>query len=388
MNKTSKSSILAIVAISIWIGTFLSPILTCGDQRSGSLYLTADPSGKTSPAIAQAITLENAFQEVFDRVSPSVVSIATERTVDISNRQIPMDPFFEHFFGRRPNGPGGQQMKQKQTGLGSGLILNEEGYIMTNHHVVKDMDKLTVKLKNQKTFEAQLIGSDELMDIALLKIKAGKSEITPIVLGNSEKVRVGNWAIAIGAPLGFEQSFTVGVVSAIQRGGIDASGLSYIQTDAAINQGNSGGPLLNINGEVVGINRMIASQSGGSVGIGFAIPINEAKRVAEELRQNGKVIRPWLGVGLDNVTEEDKAQLGLSSLNGAIVRQIIKGSPADQAGLQLNDVITKYEGNDIKSPEELINYVRASKIGKRIEIRFTRKKNEIIASIIPRERPN
>jgi serine protease Do len=189
---------------------------------------------------------------------------------------------------------GGRQAPQKQTGLGSGVILNDEGYIMTNHHVVKDMDKLTVKLKNQKTFEAKLIGSDEMMDIALLKIQAPKDSITPITLGNSEKVRVGNWAIAIGAPLGFEQSFTVGVVSAIQRAGLDSSGLSYIQTDAAINQGNSGGPLLNIHGEVIGVNRMIASQSGGSVGIGFAIPINEAKRIADELKSNGKSLDPGL----------------------------------------------------------------------------------------------
>jgi serine protease Do len=390
MKHKNKTSILAVAAISLWIGTFLSPILTCGDRKSGNLYLNADPNNKVSPAQQQAITLENAFQEVFDKVSPSVVSIATERTVNIQRHPFMNDPFFEHFFRGRPGQGGGQgsPMKQKQTGLGSGIILNDEGYIMTNHHVIKDMDKLTVKLKNQKTFEAELIGSDELMDIALLKIKAPKNAINPIALGNSDKVKVGNWAIAIGAPLGFEQSFTVGVVSAIQRGGIDNSGLSYIQTDAAINQGNSGGPLLNINGEVVGINRMIASQSGGSVGIGFAIPINEAKKVAEELKEHGKIIRPWIGVALDNISEEAKTELGLKNTDGAIVQQIIQGSPADKAGLRLMDVIVAIGNKSVKNPQDLIEFIRNSEIGKRVEIKIIRNKNEIKTSIIPRERPN
>jgi serine protease Do len=387
MNKFSKTNLFAVVAISLWIGTFLSPILTCGDTGKSSLYLNADPNTKDSPAQAQAIALENAFQEVFDRVSPSVVSIATERTVNINQNPMMNDPFFEHFFGRSPRG-GGRQAPQKQTGLGSGVILNDEGYIMTNHHVVKDMDKLTVKLKNQKTFEAKLIGSDEMMDIALLKIQAPKDSITPITLGNSEKVRVGNWAIAIGAPLGFEQSFTVGVVSAIQRAGLDSSGLSYIQTDAAINQGNSGGPLLNIHGEVIGVNRMIASQSGGSVGIGFAIPINEAKRIADELKSNGKVTRPWIGVEILSINDQIQEELQLKSNQGAFVNQIQKGSPADEAGLQLMDVITYFDGKPVKDSNDLVNHVRSGKIGKRIELKLIRKKNEIITSIVLRARPN
>jgi serine protease Do len=386
MNKFSKTNLFAVIAISLWIGTFLSPILTCGDTGKSSLYLNADPNTKDSPAQAQAIALENAFQEVFDRVSPSVVSIATERTVNINQNPMMNDPFFEHFFGRSPRS--GRQAPQKQTGLGSGVILNDEGYIMTNHHVVKDMDKLTVKLKNQKTFEAKLIGSDEMMDIALLKIQAPKDSITPITLGNSEKVRVGNWAIAIGAPLGFEQSFTVGVVSAIQRAGLDSSGLSYIQTDAAINQGNSGGPLLNIHGEVIGVNRMIASQSGGSVGIGFAIPINEAKRIADELKSNGKVTRPWIGVEILSINDQIQEELQLKSNQGAFINQIQKGSPADEAGLQLMDVITYFDGKPVKDSNDLVNHVRSGKIGKRIELKLIRKKNEIITSIVLRARPN
>lgn len=386
MNIYKNLNILAVAAISLWVGTFLSPMVSCGGSRSGNLFLNADPNLKLSPAQQQAVVMETAFQEVFEKVSPSVVSIATERIVNIQRHPFMGDPFFEHFFGRRPGF--GAPLRQKQTGLGSGIILNADGYILTNHHVIKDMDKLTVKLKNQKTFEATLVGSDEVMDIALLKINAPKSAIQPAILGDSDKVRVGNWAIAIGAPLGFEQSFTVGVVSAVQRGGIDNTGLSYIQTDAAINQGNSGGPLLNINGEVIGINRMIASQSGGSVGIGFAIPINEAKKVAEELKDHGKVVRPWIGVGLDNISEEDMQELGLKSTDGALIRQIIQGSPADKAGLRVMDVIISIGGKDVKNPQDLIDFIRKSQIGKRLELRIIRDKSEIKTSIVPRERPN
>ncbi|EMJ89337.1 serine protease MucD family protein [Leptospira meyeri serovar Semaranga str. Veldrot Semarang 173] len=383
-----KSNPLRYVAIAfsiLLLGTFLSPILTCGNSSENPLQLKADGGEKLSPAQTQAVALEDAFQEVFDRVSPSVVSIATERTVNVRIHPF-SDPYFDQFFGR--SGGSGQVMKQKQYGLGSGIVLNEDGYIMTNHHVIQNMDKFTVKLKNKKEFEAKLIGADETADIALLKIDAPKGTLTPSLIGDSHKVRVGNWAIAIGAPLGFEQSFTVGVVSAIQRGGIDASGLSYIQTDAAINQGNSGGPLLNIRGEVIGINRLIVSQSGGSEGIGFAIPINEARRVAEEIKTNGKVTRPWIGVGLDPVNEKYIEQLKLKDNKGAVVRQIMKGSPADKAGLKLFDVIVEIGGKQIQSPEELVSFVRSSKTGKPIEIKIIRNKNEILTSITPEQKPN
>jgi serine protease Do len=371
--------------IGLVVGLSLSPFLTCGTSQNGSLFLNADSNQPKSPAQISAISLETAFQEVFDKVSPSVVSIATEKTVNVNVHPFG-DPFFEQFFGRRSNP--GKVMKQKQTGLGSGIILNDDGYIMTNHHVVKDMDKLTVKLKNQKTYDAEVIGSDELIDIALLKIKAPKGSLQPVTLGDSEKVRVGNWAIAIGAPLGFEQSFTVGVVSAIQRGGLDSSGTSYIQTDTAINQGNSGGPLLNIMGEVIGINRMIVTPSGGSIGIGLSIPINEARKIAEELKEKGRISRPWLGIGLDPISEEDMEEFGLKTNKGAIIHQIMKGSPAERAGLQLYDIIIEIDGKQVSAPEDVINYVRSSKIGKKIDLKLNRKKSEMSVSITPREKPN
>jgi Do/DeqQ family serine protease len=380
-KKTNPLRYIAVAFSFLLLGTFLSPILTCGNSSENPLQLKADGGEKLSPAQTQAVALEDAFQEVFDKVSPSVVSIATEGTVNV-----PLHPF-EYFFGNPQNQRKGSR-QQKLSGLGSGIVLNDDGYIMTNHHVIQNMDKFTVKLKNKSEYEAKLIGSDPTADIALLKISAPKGTLTPSLIGDSSKVRVGNWAIAIGAPLGLEQSFTVGVVSAIQRGGLDRSGLAYIQTDAAINQGNSGGPLLNIRGEVIGINRMIVSQSGGSDGIGFAIPINEARRVVEELKLNGVVARAWIGAGVDYITERDIAQFGLKNNQGAIVHQIYKGSPANKAGLQLMDVIIEFDGKPVRTPDELVGMIVNSKIGKRVELKIIRNKNEILTSITPEKKPN
>lgn len=376
------------MAVCILIGTVLSPIVFFGKKESGPIYLEAQSGTpvKDSPAKAQAVALENAFQDVFDTVSQSVVSISTEKTVKIKNHPLAADPFFEHFFGGNGQRPG-QELKQKQRGLGSGIILNEEGYILTNEHVAGDMDKLTVKLKNKKTYEAKLIGSDKTIDLALLKIKAAPGELKPVVLGDSSKVKVGNWAIAIGAPHGLEHSFTVGVVSAIARSGIDASGLGYIQTDAAINHGNSGGPLLNIHGEVIGINRMIVSPSGGSIGIGLTIPINDAKRVFEELKTSGKVKHAWLGVGLETVNEEDVKELKLPEPKGAVVREVKKGSPADQAGIKILDVIVRVGEKDVETREDAIEAVLGTRVGRKVDVKLIRKGSPMKVTVTTAERP-
>ncbi|TGM61561.1 S1C family serine protease [Leptospira adleri] len=386
MKNLEKLKYVAIVSISLLLGAFLSPVMFCGSSQNSPLFLSAKGDREPTPAARQAITIQQAFEEVYQNASPSVVSIATERTQNVPVHPFG-DPFFDQFFGRG-QGNGGRVMKQKQTGLGSGIILNTQGYILTNEHVVRSMDKLTVRLKTGKTYNAELVGSDATIDLALLKIKPD-SEITPIELGDSSAVKVGDWAIAIGAPLGYEQSLTAGIVSAVGRAGIDNSGVHYLQTDAAINQGNSGGPLLDINGRVIGINRMIASQSGGSVGIGFAIPINEAKAIMEELKTTGKVKRPaqaWLGVGVDYLHEEDAKQLKISG--GAVVVQIMNDSPADRAGIQLMDIITEINGTKINSPEEVVNTVKKSKVGDRINVTIIRQGNVSRLSIQLKERPN
>ena len=371
MQRLSKVSL---VLISLFVGTFLSPLFYCGG-KDHPLFLGARDRD-LSPARKNAVSLQNAFEEVFEEVAPSVVSIATERTVDVR-----MDPFFEYFYGRS-----GRHMKQKQNGLGSGVILNKEGFILTNDHVVKGWDKFVVRLRNKKEFEAKLIGSSAHLDLALLKIAASE-DLQPAILGDSSEVKVGNWAIAIGAPLGFEHSFTVGVVSAVARA-VDASGLSYLQTDAAINQGNSGGPLLNIYGEVIGINRMIVSQGGGSDGIGFSIPINEAKRILPDLKE-GKQPKgpPWLGIGIVPVTEEFRKELGLKKAEGVIISEIHEKSPALKASLQVMDVIVELDGQEIKDPKQLVEIVRKAKAGQRIKIRLIRGGRAIVTTIVPEERP-
>ncbi|EMJ51434.1 S1C family serine protease [Leptospira santarosai] len=388
MKNMEKLKYVAIVSISLLLGAFLSPVMFCGTGRNSPLFLNAKGDKEPSPATRQAITIQQAFEEVYQTASPSVVSIATEKIQNVPVHSGPFgDPFFDQFFGRGQGGSG-RVMKQKQTGLGSGIILNTQGYILTNEHVVRSMDKLTVRLKTGKTFNAELVGSDPVIDLALLKIKPD-GEIIPIELGDSSAVKVGDWAIAIGAPLGYEQSLTAGVVSAVGRTGIDNSGVRYLQTDASINQGNSGGPLLDINGRVIGINRMIASQSGGSVGIGFAIPINEAKAIMEELKTTGKVKRPaqaWLGVGVDYLHEEDAKKLNVSG--GAVVVQIMNDSPADRAGIQLMDVITEISGTKINSPEEVVSTVKKSKVGDRITVTVIRQGNVSRISIQLKERPN
>ncbi|HMV41275.1 MAG TPA: trypsin-like peptidase domain-containing protein [Leptospiraceae bacterium] len=381
MNKKNRKFIIPISIL--FIGTLLSPLFYCLDANKSSLALNAKTEVNPSPALSQAIGMQSAFNEVFEHTADSVVSIATEKTVNIQMNPF-MDPFSGEPFFFGPRGKGKTQ-KQKQNGLGSGIILNKEGYVLTNEHVIHETDKLHVKLRNKKSYEAEIIGSDPVSDIALLRIKGAK-DLSPIDLGDSSKVKVGDWAIAIGAPLGYEHSFTVGVVSGIARGGIDSSGVSYIQTDAAINQGNSGGPLLDIYGRVIGINRMIVSPSGGSIGIGFAIPINEAKRIVEELKTNGKIKRPWVGIALDAIDDETKDELKLSSTEGALIKQIYGDSPAAEAGLELQDVITKINDEKMKSPEDVVNFVRKSKIGDKLSFTILRKGKEVKIMVKIKER--
>ncbi len=385
----NKISLSILIGACVLVGVFLSPILFDGSKNSeGSLVAqSANPPVKDSPAKNQAVALENAFQDVFDTVSPSVVSIITEKTTKVKNGPL-MHPFMEEF-GFPPQRGHGQGMPQRGNplGLGSGIILNSDGYILTNEHVVDGWDKLTVKLKNKKTYEAKVIGFDKTMDLALIKIQPN-SDLKPVTLGDSNKVRVGNWSIAIGAPHGFEHSFTVGVVSAIARGGIDKSGLSYIQTDAAINHGNSGGPLLNIHGEIIGINRMIVSPSGGSIGIGFAIPINEAKRIIDEMKTTGKVKHQWIGIRFEPLHEELAKTINTTEKKGVVVMEVINDSPAAIAGLKVQDLIIKLGDKTIESGEDLIDTVLNSKVGKKMEIKIIRKGSPMTLQISTAERPS
>lgn len=367
MKKTDRFKNFLVIGISVMAGVILSPILYCGTGNDSALFLNAKSDREPSASAKAAVSIQKAFEEVYENVSPSVVLIATEGTVNVPQYN---DPFQEFFYG--PQGRVRNQ-KRKVSGLGSGFILNKEGYILTNDHVVRNFDKFKVVFKNVKEpVSAKLIGTDPMIDVALLKVEANQ-DFQPIEIGDSSAVKVGDWAIAIGAPFGLEQSMTVGVISKVGRGGIDNSGVHYIQTDAAINQGNSGGPLLDINGRVVGINRMIVSPSGGSIGLGFAIPINEAKAIVEELKSGGKVKRARLGVALDDLTEETAKELKLSGPEGAFVRQVQNGSAAAEAGIDVEDVILEIDGAKIKNANDVVSKIRASKVGQRVSIVVFRK---------------
>ncbi|MBP6993526.1 MAG: trypsin-like peptidase domain-containing protein [Spirochaetes bacterium] len=313
-----------------------------------------------------------------------VVYISTEQTVRMQRNPFMDDPLFREFFGApRQNMP----QTRKRTGLGTGFILSEDGYICTNHHVVAGMDKVKVNI-DSIVYDASVIGSDERTDIALLKINP-KEKLEPVFLGDSNTVMVGDWAIAIGNPFGLVRTFTVGVVSAVGRRDLDLMGDSqaHIQTDASINPGNSGGPLMNIYGEVIGINRMIYSQTGGNIGIGFAIPINTAKIILQELKTNKKVKRGYLGVQIVPLTEEYAKELGLKDAQGALVGQVVEGGPGVKGGIQVGDIILSAGGKQVKDYGDLVDVVEKTPIGKSLKIEVWRNKGRVTLFITVGERP-
>jgi serine protease Do len=267
------------------------------------------------------------------------------------------DDFFDRFFGEMPR-------EYKQRSLGSGFIIDEDGYILTNNHVVEGADEIKVRLSDKHEFDAKIVGRDLKTDIALIKIKSGQG--LPIArLGDSDKLEVGEWVMAIGNPFGLEQTVTVGIVSA--KGRVIGSGPydDFIQTDASINPGNSGGPLISVKGEVVGINTAIVA---GGQGIGFAIPINMAKGVITQLKEKGKVTRGWLGVAVQTVTQELAKSFGLKEGKGALVAEVTKGSPAEEAGIEQGDVIIEFDGKEISEMNTLPRIVAETPVGKKVKV--------------------
>ena len=306
------------------------------------------------------------FQQIFADVAeiaiPAVVSIISERNVNLPDGANQYDDLlengpFQYFFGLPPSRNRGPR-QQKETGLGSGVIISPKGFILTNNHVIEGADAIKVKLFDETEYTAEIVGSDKPTDMAVIRIKEVSGKLPTIPLGNSDKLRIGEWVIAVGNPYGLSHTVTTGIISAKGRKNTGINSYeNFLQTDAAINPGNSGGALLNLTGELIGINTAIFSRSGGYQGIGFAIPINMAKKITQDLIRDGEVTRGWLGVSIQPIEPELAQALKLKDRKGALVGGVVPGSPADKAGIKRGDVILKVADLDIKDANDLLNRI-------------------------------
>ena len=341
------------------------------------------------PAPALGQVNRTSYADIVRLVAPAVVTIRTEGNAQIAPAAFPEDEFFRRFFGDQYDQ--GQPRTFRQRALGSGVIVSTDGYILTNHHVIAGADDIRVDLADGRTLEATVVGTDAPSDLALLKI--GATDLHPLQLGDSNAVQVGDVVLALGNPLGVGQTVTMGIISAKGRATTvgDEAYEDFLQTDAPINQGNSGGALVNTGGQLVGINSQILSPSGGNIGIGFAIPANMAKHVMESLRKDGRVRRAALGVSVQPLTSELSANLGVKDTEGAVVATVTPGSPADRAGVKPNDVITAFNGDPVHDMNALRNRVAESAPGSRATMTVRRGGSEQRLSVelaeVPQVRP-
>jgi serine protease Do len=322
------------------------------------------------------------FTQIVKSNSNVVVNISTQKTAEVGMPSVPFngvpgmpdnDPFKDFFKRFFPNQEG-QPHKQVLRSLGSGFIISSDGYILTNAHVVKDADEIVVRLSDQREKSAKLIGSDEQSDVALIKIDANGLPVAN--LGDSSRLEVGQWVLAIGSPFGFDHTATQGIISALQRNLPNESYVPFIQTDVAVNPGNSGGPLFDASGKVIGINSQIYSNNGGYIGLSFAIPIELATNVAEQLKTKGVVTRGWLGVLIQPVNQDLADAFKLGHPQGALVAEVTPGSPADKAGIRSGDIITQFNGAAVGSSEQLPPLVASTAVGKSVPIKVIRKGNQ------------
>lgn len=327
---------------------------------------------------SEIIGFPQSFTDLAERVTPAVVNISTITTV-----RIPGSPF-RHFFGPKEESPFGDFFERffgdipdreiKQQSLGTGFIVDKEGYIITNNHVVERADEIKVKLSGSKEYKAKVVGRDPKTDLALIKISSLFKDLPTLALGDSEKVKVGEWVLAIGNPFGLEHTVTQGIISATGRvigaGPYD----NFLQTDAPINPGNSGGPLVNLKGEVIGINTAIIASGQG---IGFAIPSNMAKSIISQLKEKGKVARGWIGVSIQNVTPELAQAFGLKEAKGALVGDLAQGGPAEIAGIKRGDVIILFDGKEIKNADDLSRVVAEKPLKREVEVKVIREGKEV-----------
>jgi serine protease Do len=358
------------------LGVFVGAASRHGSSPGGSFVRAAQ---------AQMLAAKPfSFAGVARRATPSVVNVFTTQHVTVApfgapfGQGDPFDQFFRQFFPELPR-------EREQKSLGSGVIIDRQGFILTNHHVVANADEIQVKLSDTRSFPAELVGSDARTDLALIRVR-GK-DLPEAELGNSDALGVGDWVLAIGNPFGLEETVTAGIVSAKERvigaGPFD----NFIQTDASINPGNSGGPLVDADGKVVGVNSAIYSRSGGSIGIGFAIPINLAMQVVEQLRAHRRVVRGWLGVAMQDVTPELSRAFGLPNNEGALVSDIYRGGPAHRAGIRRGDVIVAFNGRPVKNSRELARWAAEVPVGESVKIDVAREGSRRSFVVVVEEAP-
>lgn len=343
-----------------------------GALISGTLNLIPKSGADENPSadLDALRRIGHGFSSVVKEVSPSVVNVRVSKKVKSPGgvgRGMPFDFFGGSPFGQFFESPPGGGEDFLEQGTGSGVIVSADGYILTNNHVVAGADEITVKTTDGKEFKARVVGTDPHTDLAVIKVDA--AGLTAAKLGDSDQVEVGEWVLAIGSPFDLSNTVTSGIISARGRANVGLADYEdFIQTDAAINPGNSGGPLVNLDGEVIGINSAIATRTGGYMGIGFAIPINMAKNVMDQLIKTGKVTRGWLGVYIQPITPELQKQFGLKSTEGALLSDITAGGPSEKAGLKRGDVIVRFKGQPVKDTNQLRNAVAATKVGADAEV--------------------
>jgi len=386
-NKSRKNffTILLVFLMGVFVVSMV------GAVRFSSVFQEPCVRKAFATPVKEDIRPPGSFADLAEKLKPAVVNISTTKAIKRGgvrrfrspfgddfpfNRFFGGDEFFKRFFGDIPEGV------FKQKSLGSGFIISKDGYIFTNNHVVEKADKIKVKLSDGKEYDAKVMGKDAKTDIALIKIKP-KGSLPVVEFGDSDKLRVGDWVVAIGNPFGLEQTVTAGIVSA--KGRVIGSGPydNFIQTDASINPGNSGGPLFDLKGKVMGINTAIIARGQG---IGFAIPINMAKGILSDLKTKGKVIRGWLGVSVQDITENIAKKLKLKDTKGALVNDVFEGDPADKAGVKTGDIILEVNGRKIKDTHELLRIVATLSVGERVEVKVLRDGKKKVFGIVIAER--
>ncbi len=392
MQKSTKRalSLSVLIAAAVIFGMVVASSVDLTPRSEAQREAPAPSSRATSLALPS-------FADIAEEAMPSVVSITSTDIVKGPSSRYRMNPFggdgggdpFEFFFGQpspRRGQPRDEDEQHKEMQGGTGFVISEDGEIVTNNHVIEGADKIEVRIGRDR-FVAKVIGRDQATDLALLKVDA-KKKLSPLPLGDSNRLRVGEWVMAIGDPLNFDKTVTIGVVSAKDRSGLTADSTSrsfesFIQTDAAINFGNSGGPLINVRGEVVGINTAMYRPAQN---IGFAVPVNTLKDVLGQLREHGKVVRGYLGINIQNVDNDKAAAFKLKSQDGAFVQSVLPGEPADKAGIKPGDTIVKVDNTQVKDIRDLIGYVSSRPPGSKVKLEFVRDGRDLTASATLAER--